>query len=724
MNPAKHEKSDALRKRAEALLAESPEAFQAGDLSGIKELAQELAVYQAELELQNEELREAQLALQESRDRFAALYGHAPVGYVVLDGFGIIRQTNATWCAMLNREGDDFRGVAFTDAMVAEDAQIFLARFRSFFRNPTEKQIVVRMKRKSGAPFHARIEAASRELQFEDSTAIDSTRRALLVIVSDITDLHEARKRLDAIIEFLPDATFVIDAGGRVIAWNMAIEKMTGVSKDDMFGKGDYEYAVPFYGYRRPILIDLALSRVMERHHANYDYIRTQGDVLSGEVYVPQVFGGKGAYLWGTASVLRDSSGKVFGAIESIRDVSDRKTAEQALKASELFVKDVLDALTSNVAVLDHDGKILAVNKAWKCFAEENGLADEGAGVGSNYLSVCGRSEGDADESAAAALRGIRAVMEGLRDHFSMEYPCHSPTLERWFLMRVSPLSGDTRGVVVTHDDITDRKRAEQESVRLEQRLQQTAKAESLTRMAGATAHNFNNMLGAVIGNLEFALEDAPHGSELRTCVGEAMSASRRAAELSRFMLTYLGQTVGKRESLDLREFIGDMRALLRASIPGNIHLDTEPSSEQAIIRADRAHLRQITTNLVLNAVEAIGEAAGRITLGLHTVPAAEIRESRLFPFDWEPKADAYALLSVSDTGCGLDDSMHEKIFDPFFSTRFTGRGLGLSVVLGLARAHGGAVGVRSRVGQGSTFDVYLPLVQEELPRKERGESS
>lgn len=188
--------AEALRQRAEALLAQSPETFQNADVKSVKELAHELAVHQAELDLQNETLRETQLALQEARDRFIALYQHAPVGYVVLDGAGIVRQTNATWLTMLHRPEEDFRGRPFTEALVTEDVPIFLARFRSFFRNPLEKQIVLRVKRKEADPFYARIEARPRDLLNMDGTEKESDRTELMVIVSDISDLHEAHQQI------------------------------------------------------------------------------------------------------------------------------------------------------------------------------------------------------------------------------------------------------------------------------------------------------------------------------------------------------------------------------------------------------------------------------------------------------------------------------------------------------------------------------------------------
>ncbi len=401
--------------------------------------------------------------------------------------------------------------------------------------------------------------------------------------------LREEHNRLDAIIEFLPDATFVIDISGKVIAWNRAIEEMTRVSKADMLQTADYEYAIPFYGERRPVLIDLILKPDAEFETSKYDYVQRHGNLLYGETYVPQAFEGKGAYIWSAASVLRDSSGNAVGAIQSLRDV-------------------------------------------------------------------------------------------------------------------------------------TERKRAEQERLRLEQQLLQVRKAESLARMAGAIAHHFNNKLMVVIGNLELALGFLPRESNPRTKILQAMEASHQAAEISLLMLACIGQTAEKKEPLYLAQTIRETLPPLIASLPRNVHLKTGVPLQGPVILADPVHIKQILTNLVLNASEAIGDQEGDISVAIHEMFSPQVRESRVFPPEWESKAEGYVCLSVSDTGCGLDTATQERIFDPFFSTKFVGRGLGLSLVLGLLRAYEGAIAVESQVGRGTTFQVFFPLpAAEKLPSQNDG---
>ncbi len=205
MNDKSKSSAEALRRRAEKLLAESPDTFQPDELKNVNQLAQELAIHQAELELQNEELRETQNALQEARDRFARLYEHAPVGYVVMDSAGIVRRANATWHVMLNCEDEDLRGTPFADVILPEDAPIFRARFRAFFRNPADKTIVVRIVRRAAAPFHARIEVQPSLDEGKTGSCAneDSDRAELMVIISDISELEAARERTERLNSIL-----------------------------------------------------------------------------------------------------------------------------------------------------------------------------------------------------------------------------------------------------------------------------------------------------------------------------------------------------------------------------------------------------------------------------------------------------------------------------------------------------------------------------------------
>ncbi|MBU1565499.1 MAG: transporter substrate-binding domain-containing protein [Proteobacteria bacterium] len=279
--------------------------------------------------------------------------------------------------------------------------------------------------------------------------------------------------------------------------------------------------------------------------------------------------------------------------------------------------------------------------------------------------------------------------------------------------------AGNLTSLIGTIRDITDRKQAEQEKEKLEVQNRQLQKSESLSRMAGAIAHHFNNQLGAVMGNLEMALEDLPQDAPPVKSLKAAMQASIQAAEISGSMLMYLGQTTGIRVLLDFSLFCRQSLPLLHAAAPKGVILKVDFPVPGPTISAIEDQIQQALTNLAINAWESIGKNQGTVNLFVKTVSHADIPAAHRFPFDWQPEYRVYACLEVQDSGCGIVKEEIDKLFDPFFSSKFTGRGLGLPVVLGIAKAHGGSVTVESTVGQGSNFCMFLPVSAEELPERQ-----
>jgi CheY-like chemotaxis protein len=289
----------------------------------------------------------------------------------------------------------------------------------------------------------------------------------------------------------------------------------------------------------------------------------------------------------------------------------------------------------------------------------------------------------------------------------------------RWVEARgeaICDASGQIVGLRGTVQDITDRKQAEAEKAELVAQNQQLQKSESLGRMAGAIAHHFNNQLYAMMGNLEMAMDDLPRGADISETLAEALQAARKSAEVSRLMLTYLGQTPGNQEPIDMSEACRQSLTLLQAAAPKGALINADFPSSGPVIRADTNQMHQILTNLVTNAWESIADNRGTIGLTVKTVSHEDIPTSKRFPIDWQPLNPVYACLEVSDTGCGIANKDIEKLFDPFFTTKFTGRGLGLPVVIGIVKAHGGGVTVESEPGRGSVFRIFFPVSTEELP--------
>ena len=191
-----------------------------------------------------------------------------------------------------------------------------------------------------------------------------------------------------------------------------------------------------------------------------------------------------------------------------------------------------------------------------------------------------------------------------------------------------------------------------------------------------------------------------------------------KANEVSKLMLSYLGQVTGKREFLDLSDVCRKMLPLLEIALPGNVAMKINLPSPGPAIKANADQIQQILVNLATNAWEASGNDDGSIYLTVKKVSSAKIPTSHRFPVDWLPENTLHACLEIQDSGCGIDNKSIEEIFSPFYSTKFTGRGLGLSVVLGLVKAHGGVVPVESWENKGSVFRAFFPMSLEELAQQ------
>jgi PAS domain S-box-containing protein len=282
----------------------------------------------------------------------------------------------------------------------------------------------------------------------------------------------------------------------------------------------------------------------------------------------------------------------------------------------------------------------------------------------------------------------------------------------------IAPIRSNGQGItgaVLAFRDISERKRAEEERRKLEARMLQTQKLQSLGLLAGGIAHDFNNILTTVLGYADLALHELPPDSPVRGNLEQIMSGARRAAELTNQMLAYAGKAPFVIQQVRLSELVREMAEFLRISISRKCLLRYRLADDLPPIEGDPTQLRQIVMNLVLNAAEAIGDQEGMIllTTGLRHCDRTFLAESFI---DDDLPEGSYVWLEVTDTGCGMPPSTLARIFDPFYSTKFVGRGLGLAAVLGILRSHRGTIRVSSEPGRGSSFLVFFPAAASTAP--------
>ena len=387
---------------------------------------------------------------------------------------------------------------------------------------------------------------------------------------------------------------------------------------------------------------------------------------------------------------------------------------EQAKVNSEKFTKAFLQNSIPSIITAMKDGRAVEVSDAFLRLA------------GLKRHEVIGRTSVEGGFLAEKQREVFFSELNknGRVENLEMEISTRDGSLRYGLFNSVMMSIGNEKFLLTAIHDITERKQAEEEKAIIDVQNRQLQKSESLGRMAGAIAHHFNNKLGAVIGNLELALMELPKGANPQVRITAAMKASHQAAEISGMMLTYLGQSFEKRELLDLSDACVKSLPMLQAVMPLNVVLEKDLPAPGPVISTNTDYIKQVLTNLVTNAWEAIGTGSGTVSLRVKTVSPAQISAAKRHPIDWQAQDDAYACLEIADTGCGIEDEAIEKIFDPFFSTKFTGRGMGLAVVLGILKTHNGVLTVESTPKQGSTFRIFFPLSEETFLRSQKAGSS
>jgi diguanylate cyclase (GGDEF)-like protein/PAS domain S-box-containing protein len=295
--------------------------------------------------------------------------------------------------------------------------------------------------------------------------------------VLDITEqtraeeaLRESEHRLTDIIDFLPDATFAVNLKGEVIAWNRSLEELTGAPKEELIGKGDFAYSVPFYGQTGPMLID-RIFQDWKEIEKNYDYLIRTEDQLVAEAFVPALRGGRGAYLWGIASPLYDSSGSIVGAIESLRDISERRRTEEALRASETQYRQLIETMQDGVYRSSHEGKFLEVNPAMvKILGYDNKEELLAIDINSQLYFAPEDRESAALDEKLSEMGVFRLKKKDGSEIWVEDHGRHVV---------------DDQGTVLYHEgvlrDITDRKQAERQSALLAQTLKSAKDCISIT---------------------------------------------------------------------------------------------------------------------------------------------------------------------------------------------------------------------------------------------------
>jgi PAS domain S-box-containing protein len=398
----------------------------------------------------------------------------------------------------------------------------------------------------------------------------------------------------------------------------------------------------------------------------------------------------------------------------------EHKRTEQALLAAEEKFRVVFNESLDALMIIDCDsGHILRINPAaYRILGyEEKSLA------GKHFATIFPPASDHSLKALRESLKVYGAVFtqDFLRADGSIWWMDLTATLIPW---------NKDKAILATLRDITERVQAEEEKEHLQAQLRQSHKMEAIGTLAGGIAHDFNNILGIIVGNTELAMDDVPETNPARDNLNEVHKACLRAKDLVRHILSFARRTEQARIPVRISSLFKESLKLLRSSIPTTISMDQNISCESDTVLADPTQIDQVVINLCTNAAHAMAEEGGILEVSLQNVELgmgdtglqkdegpfgvrhgqSQIGSSSLAPGN-------YVRLTVRDTGPGIEPQFIDRIFDPYFTTKEAdeGTGMGLSVVHGIVKSHGGAITVDSEPGKGATFQVFLPTIQTEV---------
>jgi len=490
----------------------------------------------------------------------------------------------------------------------------------------------------------------------------------------------ESKAFLDSLMDAIPIPIFYKDTNGHYLGFNNAFEIFFATTKENLVGKTTFDINPP----------DLA------KVYNEKDLVLIKnGGVQRYESQVKNFCGELRNVIFDKA-VFTDSKGIVCGLIGTIIDITEQKDIEQKLQknANELnsLFKSMINAFVLFDSVFDERGTFVSYRFVYINDAYERitGVKKEEVRGKTVHEVWPGTEQSWIEKYGAAAVTGITQTFEMF----------HEPTQKLYYCNAYRPWETRDRFCVI-FEDITERKQ-------MQEQLQQAHKMEAIGTLAGGIAHDFNNILGVIMGSVELSLEDLLDSTETHQTLSLALNASRRAKDLVKQILAFSRQTEQEKKLIHAVSIVKEACIFLRSSLPATIEILESFTLDSDLIFADPTQFHQVLMNLCTNASHAMKNEGGKLDVGLDEI-TLERDDLDKYPY---LKIGSYLRLTISDTGYGIKKENLDRIFDPYYTTKKVGEGtgLGLSVVHGIVKSHGGTINVCSEIEKGTTFHVLIPL--------------
>lgn len=622
-------------------------------------------------------------ALRKSQEQLRTLINNVPGG--------VFRcKVGGTWSTIFATEGvttltgysvSDYLAETFdyTSIVHPEDLHSFFATMQNALDTHSIYEMIYRVYHADGSIrwLHERgcgVYDSQGQPIYVDGVAVDVTERHLAEEA-----LRESEMRFRTLAENLPDVICRVDSSLKFIYLNPAIEKASGTKITNYIHKTIAETDVPvplkeMWEQKTKEVFSSAKPQTTE-----FEFLTPSGSRIFHSLAVPEF--------------------AIDGTVQTVlvvsRDITDIFRIEKELDQKTKEVDSFFNASLDLMCIADTQGYFRRLNPVWE---KTLGYPIDEM-VGKQYLEFIHPDDIKRTQEAMHTLVSQQSTF-----NFTNRYRTRDGSY-RW-IEWVSQTMGNS--VYAAARDITDRLTSEAERLNLERRLQESQRMESLGVLAGGIAHEFNNLLTVILGNLDLIDTALGTGSGVHAELSEASQAARRAAALTRQMLAYVGKGRFVVQDVNINSLINELPQLLPDPIYSSTQVTLDLQEQLPLIHSDPSQLKQIITSLFMNAVEAIGQRAGIITIRTRLI---EVDKEFLAvnQLEQEISTGKFVSIRVSDTGCGMSPEVLRKVFDPFFSTKFAGRGLGMSAVLGIVHAHQGAIILKSEEGEGTTVEILLP---------------
>ena len=636
--------------------------------------------------------KQAEEALRE-RERYLSKILETTVdGFWVVDSRGRILEVNNAYCAMSGYDRDELIGMTIGDLDALETPHETAARTERIIVNGSEV-FETQHHRKDGVIWPVEI-----------STTYLKERGGLFICFSrDLTErnmnlsaLRKSEKEYRSTLNDLRTGVVVHANDTRILLSNPEAGRILGLTHEQMTGKTAMDPAWRFVHGDSTVMKaeNYPVNRVLLTRSPLHDYLLGINRPDKNHI----------TWVIVNATPVFADDGEIEKVIVNFSDITDRRQAEKSLETSEERLNKA--QRTAKIGNWEYDvstGQVWGSEEAFRIYGIERT---------SEYLPI-----DEVENHIIEAKRVNQALVDLITrgEDYDIEFEIRQKnSREQVVIHSMAELVTDEAGkpikVVGVIQDITDKKAKEKENIQLLEQLKQSQKMESIGTLAGGIAHDFNNILFPIVGLAELLLEDLPPESLEHENAQQIQKAAERGSELVSQILAFSRKSDQKMMPLRVEKILEEALKLSRSTIPSNIEILQDIQKGSGLVMGDATKIHQIVINLITNAYHSVEKAGGKIgvhlkeiTLNPKNLPSPSLEPGR------------YLRLSISDTGHGIVPENMERIFEPYFTTKEQGKGtgLGLAVVLGIVQEHGGDIIVDSKLGEGSTFYVYLPLVEK-----------